>query len=105
MKAPNHLKPKGPGRRFWAEVHNQFAVVDCHHLELLSQACSCLDAIKRAQEEIEAAGHYFQDRFGQPKAHPAYQVIKDSRVLFSRLLRELRLDVEPPPESRAPRLY
>ena len=105
MKPPSHLKAKGPGRRFWAEVHTQFDVVDPHHLELLGQACGCLDAIKRAQEEIKTAGHYFKDRFGQPKAHPAYAVIKDCRVLFARLLRELRLDIESPPESRPPRLY
>ena len=105
VKAPNSLEPRGPGRAFWRDIHEKFDLVDPHHLKLLQEACGCLDVIAKAQKEIEASGAFYKDRFGQPRAHPGYDLIKANRTLFARLLRELMLDNSEPPEARPPRLY
>jgi len=105
VKIPETLEPRGPGRKFWKDIHAQFEIRDSHHLRLLEEACSCLDVIERALNEIRESGSFYTDRFGQPRSHPGYDLIKAYRTLFARLLRELGLDVEPPPESRPPRFY
>jgi len=104
-KPPNSLKPRGPGRAFWKEVHKQFEVNDAHHLRLLEEACGCIDVIARAQKEIKTAGSFYKDRFGQPKAHPGFDLIRANRTLFARLVREMQLDTQPPDGARPPRLY
>ena len=104
-KPPNSLKPRGPGRGFWKEIHEQFAVEDAHHLRLLEEACGCLDTISQAQKEIEASGAFYTDRFSQPRAHPAFDLIKSNRTLFARLIREMQLDTQPAEKPRQPGLY
>jgi len=39
------------------------------------------------------------------KEHPAAKVIRDNRIIFCRIIRELALDIETPSESRPPRAY
>lgn len=104
-RPPNELKPNGRGRRFYKWVHERFEIEDPHHERLLIAACKCLDDEARAEKEIAKKGSFFVDRFGQPKASPAYQVLKDSRIMFARLMRELQLDATPPPEARPTRMY
>jgi len=101
-KAPSHLEKAG--KSFWRRIMAEFAVQDPHHLELLTQACRCLDRIEQARSEVATAGAYYQDRFFQPKPHPGLAVERDQRVLFCRLLREMALDIAPP-ESRPPARY
>jgi hypothetical protein len=105
LKVPETLKAKGPGRKFWRDIHKEFELRDSHHLRLLQEAAHCLDVIEAAQEEIQEAGSFYKDRFGQPRSHPGFDIIKAYRALFIRTLRELGLDMEPPQESRPPRLY
>jgi len=105
IKPPSELKPKGRGRKFYKFINERFEIHDPHHDRLLIAACKCLDDEARAEKEIKERGSYYTDRFGQPKAHPAYQVIKDCRILFARLMRELQLDNVEPPDNRPPRLY
>ena len=96
-KAPSHLR---------AETQAWFrAVVDAyelepHHVRLLTLAGEAWDRAHEARETLEREGAYFHDRFGCPKAHPAVQVERDSRIGFARLLRELDLDGEPAPDPR-----
>ena len=104
-KLRKELQPKGPGLAFFDEITESFDFRDAHHLRLLTEACKCLDEESRMRKEIAKTGDVITDRFGQRKPHFGYQTIKDCRILFSRLLRELRLDGIPHPEDRPPRLY
>lgn len=100
QRAPTHLQKSG--KKFWKSVLSDYALEDAHHLKLLESACACLDRVDQAQAEIEAEGAYFKDRWGMPKEHPAHKTERDNKILFSRLVRELCLDVEAPKESRPP---
>ncbi len=100
--APKHLKPAT--RRWWESVTVEFQLEE-HHRRLLTAACEAWDRAQEAREAIAAEGLTFEDRFGQVRAHPAVAIERDSKSLFSRLLRELALDNEGPTEqySRPPR--
>jgi P27 family predicted phage terminase small subunit len=101
-KPPTHLN-KG-GRKLWRGVLQDYEIEETHDLKLLAEACGCIDRIDEARREIEKKGSYFEDRFGQPKEHPAHKTERDNKILLARLLRELNLDIAPP-ESRPPTRY
>jgi phage terminase small subunit len=98
-RPPKHLRPST--KLWWSQVVLDFSL-DEHHLHLLTAACECLDRAAEAREIIDVEGPYFTDRHGARKPHPALQVERDSKALFSRLLRELALDVEAPMDPRRP---
>lgn len=98
-KPPGHLRPAT--RKWFTAVLADFDL-DPHHVRLLTLAAEAWDRCQSAREIIDADGMTFHDRFGQPKARPEIAIERDSRIGFARLIRELGLDVEPPPE--APRM-
>lgn len=102
---PDHLSAES--KDFWSRVIQAFDLED-HHLRLLRLACEAFDRGQNARAAIAAQGEYFEDRFGQLKAHPAIGVERDCRLAVARLLRELGLDVEGGPagdaDARPPRL-
>ena len=100
--APEHLS--GESKTFWQETVEAFNL-DAHHLKELEAACTSLDRIAEARAEVEKAGAYFTDRFGQPKEHPGMKVERDNKILFARLIRELGLDLEQPETPRPPSQY
>lgn len=100
-KAPSHLS--AAMKRWYASVVGEYAL-EPHHLRLLELACESYDRCEQARRTISREGPTFVDRFGQPRAHPATKVEHDSALRFGRLLRELDLDAEPPPDPRLPRL-
>lgn len=105
MKIPN--APKGlssKSKKFWRDIHQSFEILEPQDLQLLLSACECLDRISQAQKEIKVSGPYYQDRFGQPKENPGHKTERDNKILFTRLIRELQLDIEPP-QSRPPGRY
>lgn len=93
-----------PGKRFWKKVLSEYQLEEAHDLERLSQACGCLDEISESEKVVEEAGRFILDRFKQVKEHPASKAIRDNKVLFCRILRELALDIVVP-DSRIPRQY
>jgi len=94
------------GRRFWQKIMSEYVVLEeAHDLERLSMACKCLDDIHQGEEQIKLDGMYVRDRYGGVKEHPAAKVIRDNRIIFCRIIRELALDIETPSESRPPRAY
>jgi len=99
-KPPSHLR--APTRRWWAAVVELYEMQD-HHLRLLTLAAEAWDRGQEARELLAKHGLTFWDRFGQPHARPEVAIERDSRIAFARMLRELSLDVEPPPEPRIPR--
>jgi hypothetical protein len=61
--------------------------------------------VSAAREVLDKDGLTYTDRFGAPRARPEVAIERDSRIAFARLVRELALDVEAPPEpSRPPAL-
>lgn len=98
-RPPGHLR--AATRRWFAAVVSDYDL-DPHHVRLLTLAAEAWDRGQAAREIIDRDGMTFTDRFGQPKARPEIAIERDSRIGFARLIRELGLDVEPPPE--APRM-
>jgi phage terminase small subunit len=90
--APGHLRPdtlewlRGVDRDFRLEEH---------HRRLLLLAAESFDRASEARETLAREGSYYDDRFGQPRAHPALAVERDCRIAFARLVRELGLEEEP----------
>jgi P27 family predicted phage terminase small subunit len=105
MEPPKNLSARGPGRKFWRQVHSQYEVVEEHDLRLLEMCCDCLDKIADAEATIQSEGAYYNDRWNQPRQHPAHKEIKDNKSLFARLVREMGLNLEPTKSNTPPRLY
>jgi P27 family predicted phage terminase small subunit len=98
---PKHLTAKT--RRWYADITTEFDL-ESHHLLLLQGAAECWDRAQQAREQLKKDGMTFTDRHGHIRPHPACQIERDSKALFSRLLRELALDVSEPQEIRPPEL-
>lgn len=69
--------------------------LDQHHIETLKLCCDCLDRITAAQGALHKDGDIIKDRYGCPKAHPAARMLEQNKVIYARLLRELKLDENP----------
>jgi P27 family predicted phage terminase small subunit len=98
-QAPKHLRPKT--RKWWRGIAREYQL-ESHHLKLLTLLAESWDRIQQAREQVEVDGAYIKNRFGDMKAHPALALERQERVVFARLLRELDLDSEPPPEPPRP---
>lgn len=98
-KAPDHLAPSTG--RWWLSVAGDYEL-EPHHLRLLTLAAESWDRCQQAREALDRLGIVYLDRFGAPRSRPEIAVERDSRLAFARLLRELDLDVEPPPERGRP---
>jgi phage terminase small subunit len=96
-EAPKHLS--APSRDFWAWCVSEY-VLERHHLLLLGQALQAWDRAEHARRAIRQAGLFMLDSRGQPRAHPAVAIERDSRESFARLLRQLDLEGEPDASRR-----
>src|SRR5207249_5946164 len=100
--APAHLAAATAA--WWRSVVTTWEL-DEHHVRLLTLAGEAFDRAVQARQILNRRGLTFKDRFGQPKPRPEVAIERDSRTAFARLLRELDLDVDPPPDDhRAPSL-
>ena len=102
-RAPKGLKASG--RAFWRKVRDEYVFTDAHDLARLLMAAKCLDDLQTAEEQVEQDGHFVKNRYGNIIEHPAVKSIKDFRLLFVKIVRELNLDVEAAKDARPPRLY
>ncbi|MDA7980212.1 MAG: hypothetical protein MPJ50_15715 [Pirellulales bacterium] len=94
------------GRALWGDVMGDYEL-EGHHLRLLEQACLQLDRAEGFRDQIKQYGVVFDDRFGQPKTHPAVDGERNAHLAVARLLRELCLDYDTPEQAadfRKPRL-
>lgn len=102
VKPPGHLRPAT--RRWFRQVGDSYSL-EPHHLRLLQLAGEAWDRAEQAREALAEHGMIFTDRFGCPRSRPEIAIERDSRTAFARLLRELDLDVDPPPSpARGPAL-
>jgi hypothetical protein len=101
FKVPKHLRK--PTQTWVKSVLSEYDLEE-HHFKLLVSAADSWDRICASREVIDRDGMTYLDRFGQPKPRPEIAIERDNKILLARLLRELALDAEPPPEApRAPR--
>lgn len=98
-KAPAHLAEQT--RSWWRSVVKDYQL-EPHHLRLLQAACEAWDRLQEARELLLRDGLVVEGREGGVRPHPAVAIERDSRVGFSRLVRELDLDTEPPATGRRP---
>lgn len=106
MKIPKI--PKGlqaPGKRFWKQAHSERELDEGHDLERLFMACRCLDEIAEDEKVVTSEGRFIEDRFHQKREHPAAKSIRDNKIIFCRIIRELALDIVAPGDARPPRQY
>lgn len=102
LDPPEHLSAD---MKAWWRVVIEGYDLDRHHLHLLEAACGAWDRMVQARAALAELGLTYQDQNGCPKPRPEVTIEKDSRIAFARLVRELDLDVDPPPErSRPPAL-
>ena len=96
-KTPSGLK--NPGKKFWKKVLGEYELSEAHDLERLKHSCQCLDEIDEFKKIVETEGRMVNGR-----EHPASKAIREYTVLFSRIIRELGIDLTTT-ESRIPRKY
>ena len=107
--APRSAKPRPPThlrastRRWWAQVSTEYEL-EPHHERLLTLAAEAWDRSQGAREAIAKHGAVYSDRFGAPRQRPEVAIERDARLAFARLIRELRLDVQPDEGARVPGL-
>jgi phage terminase small subunit len=102
IKPPKHLRPAT--RRWFAGVLEQYELEE-HHVRLLTLAGEAWDRCVAARQAIDEHGMVYADRFGAPRSRPEVAIERDSRLSFTRLIRELDLDVgQPAVPSRPPAL-
>ncbi len=97
---PKHLSQDS---RKWAIKIDRTWVLEVHQRALLTSAAEVRDRLAECRAAIKKDGMFFQDRFGQLRAHPALVEERNHRIAFARLLRELNLSEESE-EARIPGL-
>ena len=86
--APKHLKVAG--KEFYRKIAGQYPLTAAE-VEVLIMACECLDEIADAQDIIASQGITYKDRFGEDRPRLQLKIIKDSRIVFNRMVKTLNL--------------
>jgi phage terminase small subunit len=100
---PNGLQSHG--KKFFRKVLSEYVLTEGHDLERLFMGCRCLDEIAEAERVLKKDGRFIEDRFKQKREHPAAKSIRENKIIFCRIIRELGLDISNPGDSRPPRQY
>src|SRR5215813_420981 len=99
FKKSQHPKPpetlSDEAKRWWRSIVEEFQVDDSAGVLLLQSALESFDDMRRAQAILAKEGMTIVDRWGQQKQHPATLVLRDSRNLMLRCLKQLNLDIVP----------
>ncbi len=94
------IVPKPPktlsreARVWWGKIVREWELDD-PALLILGSALQSFDRMREAQAIIDKQGIVINDRFGQPKQHPATLVERDAKSVMIRALKTLNLDIEP----------
>src|SRR6187200_575069 len=86
---PKHLTAEA--KRWWTTVNESYDLAP-HELLLLRAACESWDRMQEARQTVAREGSTFRDHNGNPRPHPAVNIERDSKIGFSRVLRELNLE-------------
>jgi P27 family predicted phage terminase small subunit len=90
------------GRELWARIAGDVPEgwrLDERELRALEAACRCADDVAELEAAVERDGFTVEGSQGQPRAHPALDLIVRLRGLEASLLRRLELE---PPRVRSP---
>ena len=90
-------------RKLFSETTANFEL-DEHDLQTLELAADCLDRIATAKTLMAKAGDYIKDRYGGFKANPAAKELLQNKVVYARLIRELKLEATAAADVRIPRI-
>jgi phage terminase small subunit len=91
-----------PATKRWVHRLRREYVLEDRHIRLLVAAGRLWDQAEECRSIIEKEGSLAVDRFGQTKAHPAVEMERVSLIGFSKLLREVGLDLSRPDDPRPP---
>lgn len=86
-----------PTARDWLVTVRRDWELDAHHDRLAVLAAQALSRGELAQAVLDRDGLTYVDRFGQPKTRPEAELVRDSALIFGRLVRQLDLDAPPEP--------
>ena len=100
-KPPPHLSAST--KLWFASVIADYEL-EPHHVRLLTKCAESWDLSEKARQAIEKEGMTYTDRFGSPRARPEVAIMRDAKISFCRILRDLDIDVSTPSESRPPAL-
>ncbi len=87
-KAPSHLSAQA--QQWFKTVVTQYEL-DESGLKILVAAGECWDRSMEAREIIQREGLVYQDKFLNPRKHPAVDIELNSKLAFSRLVKTLGL--------------
>lgn len=102
---PSQRVPSGlsaEARRLYVTTRDQYAIDDAPSLVMLGNACRALDRLRLAEAIVKDKGAVYNDRFGQPKAHPAAARVDAENLTLQRCLRELGISLAPLPAGSGP---
>src|SRR5262245_54185332 len=88
-RPPSHLRKAT--RAWFAEIAARYDLLP-HHIHLLTLAGEARDRGEAAREVLARHGLTYIDKRGVPKARPEAAIVKDSAIVYARMIRELRLD-------------
>lgn len=103
LRRPKPPRDLGAEAREWWRRHIEAFEWEPHEIPSVRLAAKMLDRSEKANEVIARKGATYTDRFGQPRARPEVGIARDSAIVFSRLVREMRLNTAAE-EARPPGL-
>ena len=101
-KIPGHLRTVT--KKWFRQVNSEYEL-ESHHIKILTLACEAWERAQDCQEILTREGLTYNDRFGCPHTRPEVRMKEQAEIIFSRLVRELCLDIEPPRGIGRPSLY
>ena len=90
-------------RKLYSDTVAAFEL-DEHDHQTLCLACDSLDRISTAKMVLSELGDFIKDRYGGIKANPASRELQQNKVIYARLIRELKLEEGAAQDIRVPRL-
>lgn len=89
------MKLSKEAQKWHDEIQTEYQIFDEPGRLLLQTAFEAFDEMRKAQNAMDG-NPVFNDRFDQPKAHPAAKVARASRSQMMQALNALKLEIEPP---------
>ncbi len=87
-KPPEHLSKDA--QEFWRWATDEYRLTQ-DDLKVLLMACEAMDRCRQARKRLAKQGLTYTDRFGQPRSRPEVAIERDSRLAFSKLVKQLSL--------------